>query len=254
MSGKRQREVRVTGRNAVRALFDARPDDVMRFFLVEEAVHGFGEDLRRLARSRKPYRVVPRVELDALAEGTHHEGVCAFARPRDEVTLATVLAKPGPLLLVALPGVGNPHNLGAILRVAAHFGVDAVLLEEEGPRLTAAAARIAEGGAEHVAIVRVPRLEDVLGALRAKGVELLGTSSTADGARSLYATKLGARSLFVFGAEGEGLPPSLLRAMDANLEVPGSGHVESLNVATAAAVVLGEAYRQRAAAGKTAGR
>ena len=154
--------------------------------------------------------------------------------------------KPGPQLAVWLDGVGNPHNLGAILRSAAHFGAAGLLLPKDSPlALSGAAARVAEGGAEQVPLVRMGRADNSLDQLRSAGFGAVAT--VVRGGKPLYGTALPERMLLVMGAEQTGIDPALAQAAALRVAIPGTGAVESLNVAAATAVFLGEWWRQRRA-------
>ena len=142
----------------------------------------------------------------------------------------------GPALALWLDGVGNPHNFGAILRSAAHF--DAAVLLPAGSELavSGAAARVAEGGAEAVPLVRLPETRVALERLRLAGFALAAT--VVGGGDDLFAFDPPPRLVYIMGAEGEGMEPALATACDRRLSIPGSGAVESLNVAAATAVLL----------------
>jgi len=149
----------------------------------------------------------------------------------------------GPQCALWLDGVGNPHNLGAILRSAAHFGVTALLLPKHSPlALSGAAARVAEGGAEAVPMVRLGRSDNAIAQLRSAGFVLAAT--VVRGGSDLFATAVPERVVYVLGAEGEGMDRELVAACDMRLSIPGTGAVESLNVAAATAVLLA-AWRGR---------
>lgn len=230
---------KVQGQHAVRALFARRPHDLVRVYVEDGAVKELGDLLRACAERRLPYKVVGADELEAITESKHHEGICVVARRPDPARLEEILARPGPGWLVALAEVGNPHNLGAIFRVAAHFGARAALV---GAAPSAAALRTAQGGAEWVDLVKADPLPPALETCRGAGFLVCATSSHEG--QSLYAGKLPARAVVLLGAEGEGVPRPLLRHADLTLRIPGTGHVESLNVAAASAVILGELWRQ----------
>ncbi|RMG93503.1 MAG: rRNA methyltransferase, partial [Candidatus Dadabacteria bacterium] len=115
------------GRSACRALADRRPDDVIRAFLAEDRIGEFGPLLRHLARRRVPYRVVGPEELERVSGSRHHEGICLVAKLPRAPTPEELAAEPGPARVLALAGVSNPHNLGAIVRTAAQFGARCVL-------------------------------------------------------------------------------------------------------------------------------
>ena len=130
--------------------------DMAVFPLREDRIGALQPLLKWCAAHRVGYRVVEDEDLRKLAATTHHEGVVADVLREEPQLLTTWLrALPdGPCCALWLDGVGNPHNLGAILRTAAHFGVGAVLLPKDAPlALSGAAARVAEGGAEAVLVV-----------------------------------------------------------------------------------------------------
>jgi len=237
-------ESKIAGMSAVRAALAMRPSEVRRFFLVESRVADFRDVLADLAKDRVVYRIVPPDEIERIAGSAHHEGVCLVTAKIEERSLDALLALTGPRLVLAAPGLENPHNLGAILRVAAHFDVTALVLEETDPRLSAAATRTAEGGAEHVPIVRVTRMIEALRRARANGFTILGTSSHGN-AVDLHDARLAERTIWVVGSESRGLPANVLAVCDAIVRIPGSGHVESLNLATATAILLAESRRPK---------
>jgi TrmH RNA methyltransferase len=239
---RREGESKVYGGHACRAVVTRRRKDVLKVYLTEERARPFADLLRWCAQNRRPYRIVPPEDLEKLTESRHHEGICIVARTPEPPRLQEVLAAPGPALILALVEVGNPHNVGAILRSAAHFGARAVLLAAERARLSAAAARTAQGGAEWLSVLAVPALEPALAAARRAGFSVAAT--TVRGGRDVQREQLPQRLMLLIGAEDEGLPDDLVGRADRVLSVPGSGHVDSLNVAAATAVLLSEYWRQ----------
>ncbi|QOY63308.1 rRNA methyltransferase [Lysobacter sp. H21R4] len=239
------RELRLHGLNAVRAVFERRPEAIRKVYLTQARIPTLQPLLKWCAANRIGYRVVEDEDLKKLAASSHHEGVVADVLRAEPVALADWLdALPGgPGCAVWLDGVGNPHNFGAILRSAAHFGIGAVLLPEHSPlALSGAAARVAEGGAEAVTLVRLPDPASAASSLRSAGFGLAAT--LVSGGSDLFATSLPERLVYVLGAEGEGMDRRLADACDLRLSIPGSGAVESLNVAAATAVLLA-AWRQQ---------
>ncbi len=232
------------GRHAARAVFARRPADVLRVYLTEELVKPFGDLLHACAQLRRPYKVVGDDELEKITESRHHEGICVVAVARPPRALAEIVKPPGPAWLVALAGVANPHNTGAIVRTAAHFGARAVLVEGEGKRLPPAVYRTAQGGADTLDVVTAPDLAPLLAEARRAGFSICATSS--HGGVDLYAAKLASRVVVLMGAEDEGLSRALARGADVTLRIPGTDAVESLNVAAASAVVLAEVWRRNA--------
>lgn len=247
---QRQEELRLFGINACLAAFARRPQDLRKAYLTEERIPQFRQLLAWCVQQRLGYRVVENADLAKLTASQHHEGICLEMRREPPLGLAELLARlppaPAPAVLVLLDGVGNPHNFGALLRSAANFGVAGVVLPPDSSlTLSGAACRVAEGGAEVVALARPHSGEDLLAQLRAAGFVIAATVPR-DGV-SLFADALPARVAYVFGAEGEGMSAALIAAADRRLTIPGSGAVESLNIAASAAVLFAEHYRQHLA-------
>lgn len=240
--GRGNDELRLYGWNAVQALFERRPQALRKLYLTEALIPRMQPVLKWCVANRVGYRVVEDGDLNKLAATTHHEGLVAdvLRAPMLELEewLATLPAD-APVLALWLDGVGNPHNFGAILRSAAHFGVAGLLLPPGATlALSGAAARVAEGGAESVPLVRLPALPEAMAQLRAAGLSLAAT--LVEGGDDLFASTLPARLVYVMGAEGEGMDRELAQACDHQVSIPGTGAVESLNVASATAVLLAQ--------------
>jgi TrmH RNA methyltransferase len=243
-------EVRIYGLNACMAVFARRPHDVRKVYLLESRLGDLKAVLAWCVQRRLGYRVVESADLDKLTQTQHHEGICFEVRRRPPLSLFTLLqtlpAPPKPALLLWLDGVGNPHNFGAVLRSAANFGAHGALLAQDSAlALSGAAYRVAEGGAESVPVAQVAAGEDVFGTLR--NAEFSVAATVPREGQSLYAASLPPRLVIVLGAEGGGLRQGLIDRADLHLTIPGSGAVESLNVAASAAVLLSEYYRQQQA-------
>jgi TrmH RNA methyltransferase len=243
----REPETRLYGLNACRAAFAKRPQALRKAWLAESRIPVLKDVLAWCVKHRIGYRVVGEEDLDRLAGSRHHEGVCFdFARTPPmawPAWLATLPPAPASSALLWLDGVGNPHNLGALLRTAAHFGAHAVLVPgRAGLEASGAAARVAEGAAEVVPLVQAPEAAPACDDLRRRGYRFAATVPRAG--TGLYDGALPARIVLVFGAEGEGMSPAMVDAADLRLTIPGSGAIESLNVAASVAVVLGEWWRQ----------
>ena len=241
LATRREAELRLHGLNAVQAVFAKRPQAIRKLYLAESRIPSLQPLLKWCVANRIGYRVVAEADLQKLAASSHHEGVVADVSRAQTTPLSTWLRElaAGPQCALWLDGIGNPHNLGAILRSAAHFGVAAVLLPKDSSlALSGAAARVAEGGAEAVPIVRLGREDNSIVQLRGAGFVLAAT--VVRGGDDLFAARLPPRLVYVMGAEGEGMSPQLAAACDLRLSIPGTGAVESLNVAAATAVLLAQ--------------
>ncbi len=236
------KEVRLYGLNAVKAVFAKRPAAIRKLYLAQARIPQFQPLLKWCVANRIGYRVVEdEDELRRLASSTHHEGVVADVLRDAPRTLREWLhdLPEGPCCVLWLDGVGNPHNLGAILRSAAHFGVSALLLPQHSTlALSGAAARVAEGGAEAVPLVRLDDDESAIEQLKGAGFTLAAT--IVRGGDDLFGTTVPQRLACMLGAEGEGMGDALAARCDLRLSIPGTGAVESLNVASATAVLLSQ--------------
>lgn len=242
------REQRLYGLNACLAMFARRPGDLRKVWLLESRIPKLKEVLAHCVKNRIGYTVVGDEDLQKLAASSHHEGVVFGAMPAPELSLSGWLRElpPGPQVALWLDGVGNPHNLGAILRSAAHFGVAGLLLPKDSSlALSGAAARVAEGGAEVVPLVRLGRADNSLAQLTSAG--FVAAATVVRGGQPLHAAALPQRLLLVMGAEQTGVDPLLSQAATLQLAIPGTGAVESLNVASATSVFLAEWWRQQRA-------
>jgi TrmH RNA methyltransferase len=233
--------LRIAGLPAVSALFATAPERVERLFFDDRMKPLTGAFCMALARARKPYRVVPPDELERVAGTVLHGGIVAVAQPRPlpELDLAAAerwAADGRPLLL--LDGIGNPHNLGAIARTAAYFGLPRLVLSDhpEQAQPSDASYRVAEGGLEHVTLYRAPRFIQALKGLR-RFYRVFGTALGKG--EPLAALRRGEKPIaLVLGNEEEGLPRATLDACDAVITIPGTGAVQSLNVSASAAILI----------------
>ncbi|MGC2202451.1 MAG: RNA methyltransferase [Stellaceae bacterium] len=230
---------RICGLAAVRALFERDPDRVERLFFEVGLRREVGPFCRSLAQARKPYREVEAAELARIAGTVLHGGIIAVALERPVLafnpTAAGEWASDGKPLLI-LDGIGNPHNLGAIVRTAAFFGLERMVLSDrpEQAQPSDASYRVAEGGLEYLSLYRAPipaAFDHLRPAYRVVG--------TALGKNALPAVWGAPRPIaLIFGNEESGLGPATLAACDEVVAIPGSGRVQSLNVAAAAAILI----------------
>jgi TrmH RNA methyltransferase len=231
--------VRICGLAAVRALFERDPGRVERLFFEDGMKPEVGRFCQHLARDRRPYRQTDKAELARVAGTILHGGIVAIARPQPLADFAPEAAgewaRDGkPLLL--LDGIGNPHNLGAIVRSAAFFGLERIVLADCPNQAlpSDASYRVAEGGFEHLRLYRAP-IPATLDPLR-QHYQVVGTAL---GKHAMPAQWSAARPVaLVLGNEETGLDAETIAGCDEVVTIPGSSHVQSLNVAAAAAILL----------------
>ncbi len=238
---------RLSGRHAVEEALKAGVA-LNRILVAEHLPVRVTERIRQLAHERQvPVAVVPRARLEAVMGGEAHQGMVALVAAAPlltEADLDGMLDRAANPFLLLLDGIQDPHNLGAILRVADATGATAVVVPRHGaPGVTAAVARAAAGATAWVSVVRVTNMVQTMERLKARGVFVWA----ADPEAAQPYTALDARgpTALVVGAEGRGIRPLVKAHTDGVVAIPMAGHVGSLNAATAAAVLAFEVARQR---------
>jgi 23S rRNA (guanosine2251-2'-O)-methyltransferase len=189
----------------------------------------------------------PRDQLTRLARTDAHQGVLAVVRERKFLGIEDLLAPSEPehhRFFLALDGVEDPHNLGALLRTADGAGVDGVILpERRSAPVTATVAKTSAGASEHVRIARVTNLVRALEQMKQKHVWVLGLDERGTPDYTDYDFRTDC--VLVLGREGAGLHDLVKKTCDHLLRIPMAGQVSSLNVSVAGAIVMYEAMRQR---------
>lgn len=224
-----------------------------RFDHVLVAAERHDERLARLVADCKlagvRVRQEPRDQLTHLAGTAAHQGVVALVRPQELLAIEDLFTAPDPRprLLLALDGVEDPQNLGALLRVADGAGVDGIVLtERRSAPLSPVAVKASAGATEHLRIARVVNLVRALEELKQQNIWVIGLDER--GSTDYDQFDLTGDCVLVLGREGAGLHDLVRRTCDHLLRIPMAGGVSSLNVSAAGAVVLYEAARQRRAA------
>ena len=235
-------ELTVCGLAAVRALFAKDAGAIRRLYFDYPTGRRIGVICKALATGRKIYRCVEPAELEKIAGTVHHGGIVAVIEQR-------LLRPPRPedvrrwahagIPLLLLDRIGNAHNLGAIVRTAAFFGVAHLVVPDHPEQALPGEAthRVAEGGMAHVEIFRVRSLAEFIRELR-PFYEVIGAA--------VRGTRQPARPIaLVLGNEERGLAPDVAAACERRIQIPGGGAIESLNVAAAAAVLCWEFFGRR---------
>jgi 23S rRNA (guanosine2251-2'-O)-methyltransferase len=201
--------------------------------------------IRRATRLGIPLRFEMRETLDRMAGGVPHQGLIAVVSAKPVLSLERLLETArDPALLVALDGVEDPRNLGAILRTAEAAGADGALLpERHSAGLSETVGRASAGALEHVQVARVGNLVQALETLKTRGVWVVGFDAT--GRERWDAVDLTRPVCLVLGGEGRGIRRLVREHCDHLVSIPHFGHVSSLNVSVAAGVALYEVVRQR---------
>jgi 23S rRNA (guanosine2251-2'-O)-methyltransferase len=242
----------VEGRQAVRELLVAGRRKVYEILIASDDERGGPlRDISELARKQRVgVKQVSPGKLAAAARTDSPQGVLARCAPLPEAELETLVKRRKGVapFLVAVDGVTDPGNLGALLRTAETAGVTGVVLpRHRSVHITPTVAKAAAGAIEHLPMAVVPGLPAALERLKASGVWVVGLDS--DGREPIDRLTLATEPLvLVLGAEGKGLSPLVRKRCDAVAAIPLHGRLASLNVAAAGAIACYEVARQRSRA------
>jgi 23S rRNA (guanosine2251-2'-O)-methyltransferase len=241
----------VEGRQAVRELLLAGRRKVHELWVASDLEDaGVISDIVDLAAARRvPVLEVARRRLEAAARSEAPQGVLAKAAPLKEADLDDLVARRpsgAPPFLVAVDGVTDPGNLGALLRSAEGAGVRGVVLpRHRAVHITPTVAKAAAGAIEHLELAVVPGLPNALQQLSAARLWVVGLDDAAE--RSLFELgDLAAEPIaLVLGAEGAGISRLVRERCDVVVSIPMRGRLSSLNVSAAAALACYEVARHR---------
>jgi 23S rRNA (guanosine2251-2'-O)-methyltransferase len=238
------------GRHAVLAALANPERRIERLLATDEAARRHAAEIAatcmKAGRTGFSPIIVSREELSQrLPEGAVHQGIAALATPLEEPALEDVLARcPESALVLALDQVTDPHNVGAILRSAAAFGVAGVVTtERHAPAETGVLAKSASGALEIVPLVRAVNLARALDQLKEAGFWIYGLDEQGDVA--LGQIDFAGRVCIVLGAEGEGLRRLTAEKCDRLVTIATSQALAALNVSNAGAIVVYEWARRQ---------
>jgi 23S rRNA (guanosine2251-2'-O)-methyltransferase len=225
--------VALYGFHAVREALRSRKRKLLDIFATQAVAEKLATDIQDAGLSAHI------VETEALSRrlgaDAVHQGVMLEARPFEPLDLADI--EPASGIVLVLDQITDPHNVGAILRTAAAFRVDAVVMtERHAPEMTGVLAKAASGGLEHAPIIHVVNLARALKSLREMGYLRVGLDSAGEAA--LGASPLARPIALVLGGEGKGLRRLTRENCDLVARLDMAGPIKSLNVSNACAVAL----------------
>lgn len=233
------------GPHAVLEASRGRAGQISLVLVATSAERGHKAVLEELRARGARIEVRAAEELDALAEGTRHQGLLALAGEYPYAGWDVVTALGDDALIVALDEVTDPHNFGAIVRSAVAFGADAILtLKDRAAPVTPVVVRASAGATEHAHIVRVTNLARTLASLRDEGRQIVGLAAEGDVALGALPPSDRGR-VIVVGSEGHGLRPLVRKQCDVLARIPMPGTIASLNASVAAGIALYAASIQR---------
>lgn len=242
----------VVGRNAVRELLKSGRD-IDKIFVRRGEREGSITMLVAMALERKiPVTEVEKPKLDVLACGLPHQGIVAMAAQKEYCTVEDILKiaeERGEMpLLVIADNINDPNNLGALIRCAEGAGAHGIILpKRHAVGVSPAVTKASAGAVEHMAIAKVPNLAQCIEDLKKRGI---WTYAAEAGGTAYYEADYHNPCALVFGSEGEGVSRLVKDTCDFVVSIPMYGQVNSLNVSTAAAVIINEAKRSQVFGGK----
>lgn len=244
----------IMGRNCIEEVLKRTPNRLKEVFLAESREDGTSRGKRgseiheRVLALGVPVREVSRRDLDAMVGSDSHQGVVARVSPRVFLELDDLLEEvrsSAAISILALDGVLDPQNFGAILRAAECLSVNAVIWSKNrGAPIGPVVSKVSVGASEIMPLCPVSNLHQALERLKEAGAWISGTMVSPD-AKPLDTFEFPDKSVIVMGAEGEGIHNLIEKNLDFGVYISMGGSIDSLNVSQATAVVLHELAKQR---------
>ncbi len=234
----------------------ASAERINKLFIAQGARGETISEIRELAKqNRVVTKTLPKRALERYAPAGPHQGVVASIAPQgyaDADDLMQPYHNGEPALVLALDGITDPQNFGAILRTAEAVGVGGVFIpRHRSVSLTPVVAKHSAGASQFVPIARVPNIAPAVDSLKDSGLQAVGAADEAEA--TIYDIDFTQPTAIVIGSEGGGLRPLVRKKCDVLARIPMRGRISSLNASAAAAVILYEALRQRRQAASRGG-
>ncbi len=233
----------VVGIHSVEEVLKVRPEAIKDFYIKEsyERSEQFAKISKLLNRTNLEPKLIRENQLDDLC--STHQGIAVSVSESPEVDWDH-LKDAQESIVVFLDGIEDPHNLGAILRTAWLMGVDAVFIpKDRSVALVPTACKVASGGAEHVPVEQVSNFTSELEQLKEYGYWVYGLAE--GGEDSVYDLEINKKCVWIIGAEDKGMRKATEKACDIITQLPQVHGGSSYNASVAAAIALGETYRQQ---------
>ena len=230
----------VTGRNSVVEALRAKiPAKELLIAERAEIDDRITESIRLAKNQNLVIKEVPKSRIDGITAAAVHQGIVLIIKPFQYKEFSQILNKAKkPGLIIGMDGVTDPHNLGAIVRSAAAFGADGVVIpERRNAAMTGSAWKSSAGAAARMPIAQVTNLVRSISDAKEAGYFVVGLD--ADGDQTLPKFNLAETSVYlIVGSEGKGLSRLTREKCDSILSIPMQSSVESLNASVASAIVM----------------
>lgn len=237
---------RICGVHAVYEALASHRMPIERIHIARESRSAKVKEILDLAHGRSvPVRWEERAVLDRMAEGEVHQGIIAISAALSYGAFSDLFKSDRPLI-VALDGVEDPHNLGAVMRTAEACGASGIVVpERHSAPLSATVVKASAGASAYVPVVRVKNLVHAIDEMKERGIWVVGVDPA--GKQDWTAFDYKSPIAIVLGGEHRGLRRLVREHCDALVRLPMLGKIASLNISVAAGVVLYEVLRQRGA-------
>ena len=238
----------IEGKNAVNEALRGNVTIEKVLVLKDGAGRGAYEVASECRKRKIPVQQVDKAALDRLSVSGRHQGMIAVCTEFVYCELEDIIAKRDRnggkgLLIIILDGEEDPHNVGAVIRVADCAGADGIILpKRRGCGVTDTAVKVSCGAAGHVSVAKVGNINDAIRELKEEGVRVFATDM--DGA-DIYKTDLTGDVAFVIGGEGHGVHELTKKICDGVIALPQRGKINSLNASVAAGITVYECIRQK---------
>ncbi|WP_392562897.1 tRNA/rRNA methyltransferase [Orbus sturtevantii] len=240
---KRQRkeEILIYSENSCKAVFNHRPDSIIKAFLLQDKTYEFKALVAYLVKHRLGYNVITDEEMTKIAQTPHHGGICLIVKKRQAQLVSDYLSKSTALeqdCVLAIDDINNPHNLGGIVRTAAFFNVNGLLLRQPDLLENGAALRVSEGGAETITPIKSDDLLASIDHFKQQGyqiIALLPCKVNSINAETLATAKMSSKVVFIIFQQ---INIPLASLADKVIYVSGSESMSALNISVLTGIVL----------------
>ena len=232
------------GRNPVTALLEESPDRCTKVLIAKTVLPHIKTKIIDLCRAANvAFQNVDTPALDRLTNKENHQGVVAYMAPMklwDADELLQILPRaPEPVMILLCDHIQDPHNLGAVVRSAEAAGASAVMIPKRGGCLpTGTVVKTSAGAALRLPLAKVGNISQAIRSLQENGFWVVGLAM--EGRETLFKADMPPRTVFVVGAEGEGLGTAVSKSCDELRNIPMKGTTGSLNASVAASLALFE--------------
>jgi len=229
----------IFGKNVVKEAFN-HPSRIEEIYVLDK-----NTEFVSLAKEyRIKYTVITPSEMNKMVSG-NHQGVVALVKDYHYYSLSDIVKEDKNSLIVALDGLEDPHNLGAILRTCEAAGIDGVILpKKRSVKLNSTVAKVSTGAIEYVKVVEVVNLTQTLKQLKNKGYWIIGAERSSKSS-NFWELKYDMPIVLVIGSEGKGISRLVKEECDFLVEIPMQGKINSLNASVSTGIMIYEIRRQQ---------